>query len=562
MYEGLLARRIIALFNLTITEAEIMSLIEQPKFQSQGDLAFPCFRLAKLLKQSPNQIALKLSKEIQEASFESVEASGPYLNVFLNKKLVSNSVLTNILLNRSAYGAHQFGNNKTFVIDFSSPNIAKPFSMGHLRSTVIGNSLAKIAEKCGYKVVKINYLGDWGTQFGKLICAYKRWGDEQQVREAPIKNLLNLYVKFHKEAEADSQLDDQGREWFKKLEDNDSEATVLWQWFRKESLHAFNHVYNLLNVSFDSFNGEAFYNDKMAETIRWLKAKGLVVESAGAEVVRLDESALPPCLLKKKDGATLYATRDITAARDRYHNYQFSKAVYVVGHEQSLHFNQVFTVLAKAGVNWAQKMEHVPFGFILKDGKKMSTRKGKVVLLEDVINDAIKLAEHNINVKNPSLPNKQQVAHQVGIGAMIFHDLKHYRLHNVEFSLDEMLRFEGTTGPYVQYTHARAQSIITKAELLSEDGFMQGLCDTWSWPVIKHLTAFPDKVESAFHENDPSQIARYLISLSQAFNKYYANVKVLTADDQLGARIALVNAVTIVLQEGLRLLGIAAPDKM
>ncbi|MBP2079496.1 arginine--tRNA ligase [Oceanobacillus polygoni] len=540
---------------------DVVNLIEKPKFEEQGDLAFPCFTLAKKLRNAPNKIAMELARKVDHPVFEKVVADGPYINAFLNKEMVSKHVLTSILEKGESYGSMKFGRGGNITIDFSSPNIAKPFSMGHLRSTVIGNSLANIVEKCGYDPIRINHLGDWGTQFGKLIVAYKLWGDEELVKEAPIQELLKLYVQFHKEAENDSSLEDDARAWFKKLEDGNEEALSLWKWFRDESLKEFAKIYDLLGVHFDSYHGEAFYNDKMDQVVSLLQESNLLQVSDGAEVVDLTEHDLAPCLIKKSDGATLYATRDLTAAIYRQEKYEFEKSYYVVGHEQSLHFAQIFLVLQKLGYNWAKQLVHIPFGFILKDGKKMSTRKGKVVLLEEVIQEAIQLAEKSIADKNPSLQNKAAVAEAVGVGAIIFHDLKNDRQNNIEFSLGDMLKFEGATGPYVQYTHARACSILRKANSF-EAVAITGLNDGYSWSVVKLLMEFQAVIERSFEFHAPSQIAKYLIELSQEFNKYYGNVKVLSDDEELESRLALVKATTIVLKEGLRLLGVKAPDEM
>ncbi|MCT8138046.1 arginine--tRNA ligase [Anaerobacillus sp. CMMVII] len=541
---------------------EAQKLIEKPKYEEQGDLAFPCFTLAKLARKAPTVIATELASKLQHPLFEKVVADGPYVNCFLNKETVSKETLQTIVRSESNYGTLTFGKDKTIVIDFSSPNIAKPFSMGHLRSTVIGNSLAKIVEKCGFTAVSVNHLGDWGTQFGKLIVAYQLWGDAAQVQADPIKELLALYVKFHAEAEHTPTLEDDARLWFKKLEEGDVEALKLWKWFRDESLQEFSKIYDLLGVSFDSYQGEAFYNDKMDLTIDMLTKKQLLTSSEGAEVVDLQEFDLPPCLIKKSDGATLYATRDLTAALYRQQQYNFEKTLYVVGQEQSLHFKQVFLVLEKAGFEWAKELIHIPFGFILKDGKKMSTRKGKIVLLEEVITEAVELAEKNIEMKNPMLANKAEIAKMVGVGAIIFHDLKNERQNNVEFSLEEMLKFEGTTGPYVQYTHARACSILRKADHTVVTDNVKGLNDPFGWTVLKLLMEFPNVIERSFNLYEPSQIAKYLIDLSQEFNKYYSRVKILIQDEQLDSRLALVQSVTIVLEEGLRLLGLQAPKEM
>jgi arginyl-tRNA synthetase len=546
-----------------ISQTNLELMIEKPKNQELGDLAFPCFTLAKLKRKSPNLIAEELSKKINSPIFEKVEVVGAYLNFFLNKKTASEKVVNEIISQKGNYGALTFGNGGAVTIDMSSPNIAKPFSMGHLRSTVIGNSLALIVEKCGYKPIKINHLGDWGTQFGKLITAYQLWGDAEKVKQNPIKELLTLYIKFHKEAETNPSLEDQGRSWFKRLEDGDEQALKLWKWFRDESLKEFSRIYQLMNVEFDSYAGEAFYNDKMERVVKLLEEKQLLVESEQAQVVELTEEQLPPCLIKKSDGATLYATRDLAAALYRQEEYQFVQSLYVVGHEQSLHFKQLMAVLAKMGYDWSKQMHHIPFGLMLKDGKKMSTRKGKVVLLEEVLNESIAMARHNIEEKNPNLPNKDNVAKQVGVGAVIFHDLKNNRMNDIEFSLEEMLRFEGETGPYVQYTYARACSILRKANVNAELGALS-YENTWEkeWKVTSLLMEFSPAIKRACINFDPSQVAKYIIDLAQAFNKYYAEVKILEDTPEQQARLALVYAVTEVLKEGLRLLGLEAPVEM
>ena len=562
-YKKELASILNGLLDQEISTAQLEILIEKPKNPDHGDLAFPCFTLAKLKRKSPNVIANELSEQIKSPAFDKVEVAGGYINIFLNKKLVSEKLINQVITEKGQFGALDFGKGGTVTIDMSSPNIAKPFSMGHLRSTVIGNALAHIAAKCGYKPFKINHLGDWGTQFGKLITAYKLWGEEEKVKQNPIKELLSLYIKFHEEAEEDKSLEDEGRSWFKKLEDGNEEAQKLWQWFRDESLKEFSRIYDLMNVEFDSFAGEAFYNDKMDRIVNLLEEKQLLVESDQAMVVDLTEEQLPPCLIKKSDGATLYATRDLAAALYRKENYDFVQSLYVVGHEQSLHFKQLIAVLGKMGYDWAEKMVHVPFGMMLKDGKKMSTRKGKVVLLEEVLNESIAMARHNIEEKNPNLLNKDQVAKQVGVGAVIFHDLKNNRMNDIEFSLEEMLRFEGETGPYVQYTFARACSILRKGDYHAE-ALAENEPNTWEkeWKVASLLLDFAPAIKRACENHDPSLVAKYIIDLAQSFNKYYAEVKILEENENLASRLALVFSVTIVLKEGLRLLGIEAPEEM
>ncbi|MBM7588050.1 arginyl-tRNA synthetase [Bacillus pakistanensis] len=544
-----------------LTIDEVYQLIETPKYSNHGDFAFPCFQLAKLKRQSPQQIAEELASELNDTAFSKVEAVGPYVNVFLNGKLLGPSIVDKVLTLKNDFGSHSFGKDKTIAIDMSSPNIAKPFSMGHLRSTVIGNSLALLANKCGYNTVRINYIGDWGTQFGKLIVAYKKWGEESKVRQNPIGELFKLYTKFHEESENDPNLEGEGRKAFKLLEDGDPEITRLWKWFREESLMAFKKIYKLLGVEFDSYNGEAYYNDKMEEVVEQLKHAHLLETSKGAEVVRLDELNLPPCLIKKSDGATLYATRDLASALDRQNRYKFDQALYVVGQEQGIHFKQVFSVLGKLGYQWSDEMKHIPFGLYLKAGKKMSTRKGRVILLEDVLNEAIKIAQDNIKLKNPDLSFASEVAKAVGAGAVIFHDLKNDRQNDIEFSLEDMLTFEGETGPYIQYTHARAQSLLRKASDVQIKDF-HGLDDHESWEIIKLLHQFPQITEKAHNDSSPSVLAKYLLQTAKAFNKYYGKTKILVEDEEKMSRLALVESVTLVLEEGLFLLGISAPKEM
>lgn len=543
----------------------ILGILETPPNPQMGDLAFPCFQLAKALRKAPPMIATELASKISLPFLQEVQVANAYINLFYNQTSVITTCIETILEQGSAYGTTDVGAGKKVPIDLSSPNIAKPFSMGHLRSTVIGNALANIMEKHGYQPVRINHLGDWGTQFGKLIVAYKKWGDEDKVKAEPIKELLKLYVHFHEQVENDPTLEDQGREWFKKLEDGDEEAQQLWQWFRDESLKEFKKIYELMGVSFDSFNGEAFYNNQMDRVVDLLEEKGLLTESDGAMVVSLDEYDMPPCLIKKRDGATLYATRDLAAAFYRHEHYDFGKALYVVGGEQRLHFQQLFKVLLKMGYDWANNMHHIPFGMMLKDGKKMSTRKGQVVLLEEVLSQAITDVLKVIQEKNPSLPNKEQVARQVGVGAVIFHDLKNYRLNDVNFSWEEMLTFEGETGPYVQYTHARACSLLKKGgyhpgAVTVVDQALEG---PETWAVVTTLMQFPVILEKARDQFDPSQIGKYVIDLAQTFNKFYAHVRIVAEDEQVKqARLQLVAAVIVVLKEGLRLLGLETPEEM
>ena len=541
---------------------KISSLIERPKNEKMGDYAFPAFALAKVMHQNPAAIAQDIANNIESPDFAEIKAVGPYVNFSINHSKLISQTLAEILSEKEHYGDQKLGQGNV-PIDMSSPNIAKPMSMGHLRSTVIGNSIAKTLEKVGYSPIKINYLGDYGTQFGKLIAAYKHWGVEEDVKKDPIMNLFKYYVKFHEEAEKHPELDDEGRAWFKKLEDGDPEAVKLWQWFRDVSLADFKRIYKELGVTFDSYKGEAFFNDKMQPVIDELKEKGLLHESRGAQVVDMGEDE-NPAIIVKSDGSSIYLTRDLAAAIYRMKTYHFVKMLYVVGNEQSQHFVELKTVLKKMGYDWADEIHHVPFGLITQNGKKLSTRKGNVVFLDQVLQDAVKLAQKQIEQKNPDLANKDQVAHDVGVGAVIFHDLKNERTENFDFDLDEVVRFEGDTGPYVQYTNARAQSVLRKALTQGHEPQLSdiNIDDDWSFGVAKSLADFPRIIARSSAKFEPSVIAKYALDLAKKFNKYYANVKVLVDDAQIGARLALVQATSIVLTEALRLLGVNAPKEM
>lgn len=541
---------------------KISSLIERPKNEKMGDYAFPAFALAKVMHQNPAAIAQDIANNIESPDFAEIKAVGPYVNFSINHSKLISQTLAEILSEKEHYGDQKLGQGNV-PIDMSSPNIAKPMSMGHLRSTVIGNSIAKTLEKVGYSPIKINYLGDYGTQFGKLIAAYKHWGVEEDVKKDPIMNLFKYYVKFHEEAEKHPELDDEGRAWFKKLEDGDPEAVKLWQWFRDVSLADFKRIYKELGVTFDSYKGEAFFNDKMQPVIDELKEKGLLHESRGAQVVDMGEDE-NPAIIVKSDGSSIYLTRDLAAAIYRMKTYHFVKMLYVVGNEQSQHFVELKTVLKKMGYDWADEIHHVPFGLITQNGKKLSTRKGNVVFLDQVLQDAVKLAQKQIEQKNPDLANKDQVAHDVGVGAVIFHDLKNERTENFDFDLDEVVRFEGDTGPYVQYTNARAQSVLRKALRQGHEPQLSdiNIDDDWSFGVGKSLADFPRIIARSSSKFEPSVIAKYALDLAKKFNKYYANVKVLVDDAQIGARLALVQATSIVLTEALRLLGVNAPKEM
>ncbi|MCL4922439.1 arginine--tRNA ligase [Streptococcus suis] len=556
-----IAERLAAILPSLEVEA-IYNLLEKPKSSEMGDIAFPAFSLAKVERKAPQAIATDIVEKLDTTGFENVVATGPYVNFFLDKAAISHQVLTDVITEKDQYGKLNIGQGRNVTIDMSSPNIAKPFSVGHLRSTVIGDALANIHEKLGYKPIRINHLGDWGKQFGMLIVAYKLWGDKAAVEADPISELLKLYVRINAEAEEKPELDDEARQWFKKLEDGDPEAHELWQWFRDESLVEFNRIYDKLDVTFDSYNGEAFYNDKMDEGIQILEEKGLLQESKGARIVDLESYNLPPALIMKTDGATLYITRDMATAMYRKRTYDFVKSIYVVGQEQINHFKQLKAVLKEMDFDWSDDMTHITFGLVTKDKKKLSTRKGNIILLEPTLDEAISRALTQIEAKNPDLENKEEVAHAVGVGAVKFYDLKTDRDNGYDFDLEAMVSFEGETGPYVQYAYARIQSILRKANFVPSAENDYKLADAESWDIIKHIQNFSNVVERAGDKFDPSLIAKYAINLAQAFNKYYAHTRILDKSPERDSRLALAYATGLVLKEALRLLGVKAPEKM
>lgn len=546
----------------SLDQDAILNLLEQPKSSELGDIAFPTFSLAKTERKAPQIIAADIAEKIDTAHFDKVVATGPYVNFFLSKAEISGQVIKEVIKDGADYGQQNEGNNQNITIDLSSPNIAKPFSVGHLRSTVIGDALSNIFRKIGYNTIKINHLGDWGKQFGLLMVAYKKWGSQEAVEANPIDELLKLYVRINAEIENDPSLDEEGRLWFKKLEDGDPEATELWQWFRDESLTEFNRIYELLGVEFDSLNGEAFYNDKMDEGIQILEDKGLLQESKGASIVDLEDFNLPPAMIKKSDGATLYITRDIATAIYRARTYNFVKNVYVVGQEQANHFRQLKAVLKKMGFDWSDDMIHVDFGLVTKNRQKLSTRKGNIILLEPTLLEAISRAKSQIEAKNPELENKDAVARAVGVGAVKFYDLKTDRRNGYDFDLEAMVSFEGETGPYIQYAYARIQSILRKANFQPDAEATYSLNDPESWEIIKLLQDFGRVVKRAADNYEPSLIAKYAISLAQAFNKYYAHTRILDESPERDSRLALSYSTAVVLKEALRLLGVEAPEKM
>lgn len=550
-----------------VTEEEIYSLLVIPPDVKMGDLSLPCFKFAKALRKSPvfiaKELAEKLSSDLPDGVAEVTDLNG-YLNFRLDKLAVAKDVLCEIAEKGSAYGGSNMGGGRKICLDYSSVNIAKPFHIGHLLTTVIGGSLYNIYNKLGYESVGINHLGDWGTQFGKLIVAFKKWCSEEELAQKGMKALTSIYVKFHEEAEKDPSLDDEARAWFKKIEDGDEEATRLFNAFKEVTLKEVQKTYKRLNIRFDSYNGEAFYNDKMAPILEELTVKGLLKESDGAKVVDLSEYDMPPCLLVKADGATLYATRDLAAAVYRKNTYDFFKSLYIVAYQQNLHFKQVFKVLELMGKDWAKDCVHVPFGMVSLEDGAMSTRKGKVVLLEDVLDKAVSKSLEIISEKSPDLDNKEEVAETVGVGAVIFFALYNNRIKDMVFAYDKVLNFDGETAPYVQYTAARCKSILRKVGAFDMSGAdYSGLDNEESAAVVTTLARFPEVIVAAGEKYEPCFVARYLVDLCKDFNRFYLNNRIINEPDGIkNARASLVFAVKTVIEEGLRLLGISAPDKM
>ncbi|MFA5524183.1 MAG: arginine--tRNA ligase [Tissierellales bacterium] len=548
-----------------LNEDTIIELLEVPPNYELGDYAMPCFRLAKELRKAPNVIAQEIVGSIgKNELFEKIENIGPYINFFINRKTFGETVLKEVFEKKDMFGSTDIGKGKNVTFDFSSPNIAKPFHVGHLRSTVIGNSLYKIYNFLGYNSIGINHLGDWGTQFGKMISAYKRWGDDEALNKEPIKTLQGLYVKFHKEAEKNPELEDEGRLWFKKLEDGDEEAREIWKRFVDLSLDEFNRIYDLLKVEFDYYTGESFYEDKMDRIVDLLKEKNLLVESEGAYVVDLEKYNMPPCIILKSDGTTIYATRDITAAIYRKETYDFAKSIYITDYSQNLHFAQWMKVVELIGYDWAKDIYHAPFGRVSTEEGRLQTRKGNVILLDDVLNKSIEKVRLIIEEKNPNLENKDEVIKMVGIGAVIFNDLSNSKIRDIVFNWDRMLSFEGETGPYVQYTHARANSVLGKAEYdITTDVDYSLLTNDEAANIFRLLYSFQNTIITAMEKNEPSFIARHIIDIAQAFNRFYHECPIIVEDKELQkARLLIVYSVTTVIKTGLGLLGIEAPQKM
>ncbi|MFQ5963717.1 MAG: arginine--tRNA ligase [Candidatus Scalinduaceae bacterium] len=556
---------------MPLSDEEIEALLEIPPDIKMGDYAFPCFSVAKQLRKDPKKIASELSQKLVPNNIIIRSyAHGPYLNFYVSKNMLFRTVLEGILSEGDSYGASDLGEGKMVVIDYSSPNIAKHLAVHHLRSAVIGNAIYNLYKALGYKCIGINHLGDWGTQFGQLIVAFKKWGLKSKVQNSTketdldISKLNELYVRFHKETKDNPSLEDEARDWFKKLEEGDKEARKIWQYFKEISLAEFERVYKRLGVSFDSFAGESFYNNMLDDTIKRIKDAGLTEISEEALIVNLDKFDMPPCILRKKDEASLYATRDICAAEYRKREYNFDKMVYVVGSEQRLHFRQFFKVLEGMGYEWVKDCVHVDFGLVKFKHGKMSTREGKVILLEDLLEESCKIAKEIMEEKNPELENKAEVANEVGIGAIIFSELSTKRVKDVLFDWDVILNFDGETGPYVQYTHARLCSVLRKyGEKVTTDIDYDILKEDDELLLVKRLESFPLTILRAANNYEPSILSKHLLDLCSTFNRYYQHHRILIDDAELKkARILLVDSIRQVIKNGLSILGLKSPERM
>lgn len=552
-----------------IEKEELKTYIEIPPNSDLGDYAFPCFKLAKSLRKAPPVIASEIKEAIKfdDGSIEKIEIVGGYLNIYINKASLAETVLKEVAQKQEKYGSSNIGMGKNVVIDYSAPNIAKPFHIGHLRSTVIGGALYKIYNFLGYNSVGINYLGDWGLQFGKVMAGYDMWKDEYDFSQSEIQAILKIYVRFCQEEKEKPELTEIAREYFKRLEDGEEKEVETWKWIRRISLENYQKTYNLLNSKFDSYNGESYYNDKMDAVVDELREKGLLKASEGAQVVDLSEYDMPPCIIITSAGTTIYATRDLASLKDRINKYDFDKAIYVVGNEQRLHFKQVFKVLELMGYpEYAKKCEHVPFGLVVdKDGEKIGSRKGNSVFLEDILKEAIQKVEKIIDEKNPGLEDKGEVARKVGVGAIIFNDLSNNRIKDEIFDWDMLLNFQGETGPYIQYIYVRTRSLLEKAGYVPdlENINFSKLQEKEAVETLKLLYRFNEFVTLAADKNEPSIISRYLIDVAQNFSTFYNEHKIITEDKTVqDARLALTYAVGTVLKSGVTLLGMEMPNKM
>lgn len=562
----LIAESIVKLLEGVSVE-EVADMLETPPEESMGDFALPCFAFAKVLRKSPKIIAQELADGLTEKKAElgisRIEALNGYLNLYMERSGYVKAGMEKLA--EEGFGVNKPGLGKTICMDYSSPNIAKNFHVGHLRTTVIGNSLYKIFDKLGYKVVRINHLGDWGTQFGKLIVAYKLWSSKEAVEEKGIEELLRIYVKFNVEKDNNPSLVEEARQWLVKMEKDDPEALEYWEWFKEISMVEFERVYDMLGISFDSYIGESFYRSRVPALVEELKAKNLLQESQGANVVDLSDYDMPPCLITKSDGASIYHSRDMAAVLYRKETYGFEKCLYVTGLEQTLHFKQVFKAIELMGYDWTEGLVHIPYGLVSLDGAKLSTRGGNIIYAEDILKEAVERAMSAIQNKNPQLKDKEQVAHMVGVGAVIFHDLFNQRIKNIDFVWDEVLSFEGTSGPYVQYTYARAKSILRKADYQknAQQIAYEKLTDDYSFKLIKQLQGYEEAVNKAAERYEPSVVAKYLIALSTTFNKFYHECPILKAEEEeKQAKLYLVDMTQGVIKECCELLGMNCPEEM
>lgn len=548
-----------------VAASDIENLIEIPPKPELGDFAFPCFTLAKTLRKAPQMIAEDIKNKIgTNEILEKVETQGAYINFFVKKELYIKSMIDNALSDN--FGGTKEGEGKVICIDYSSPNVAKNFHVGHLRTTIIGNSLYKIYSKLGYKVVRINHLGDWGTQFGKLIVAYKAWGSEEAVKKSGVAELMKLYVKFHEEAEKKPELNDEARAWFNRMENGDEEALEIWQWFKDISLVEYKRTYKLLGMDFDYYLGESFYRDKTEAVVNKIKAANLLTESEGAQIVKLDDYNMAPCLILKNDGSSIYATRDLAAIFYRKETYKFCKCLYVTGQEQKLHFAQVFKVVELLGNEWAKdELVHIPYGLVSLEGAKLSTRSGNIIYAEDILLEAVSKIKEIIEQKNPDLENKEETAKKIGVGAVIFNDLYNQRIKDVSFKWEKLLNFDGETGPYVQYTYARCASIIRKLDKFTPDGNVDyGILDEPdALALLKEISRFPKIVSDAAEKYEPSIVARFAVNVSQAFNKFYNSNRINVEEENVKhTRAILVYITKETIKEAMALLGIECPERM
>lgn len=547
-----------------LDKGTVAELLEIPPKADMGDFAFPCFQLAKTLRKAPPLIAADIAEKIGDVDIlDKLEVKGAYVNFFIKKEIFVKSMLETA--DTDNFGSSDMGSGKTICIDYSSPNVAKNFHVGHLRTTIIGNSLYKIFTKLGYKVERINHLGDWGTQFGKLIVAYKKWGNKDDVEHDGVAELMRLYVKFHEEAENDDTLNDEARHWFNEMEQGNEEALSIWQWFVDISLTEYKGTYALLGMEFDHFMGESFYRDKTADVVERLEKAGLLKESQGAKIVDLEEYNMAPCLIMKKDGSTIYATRDLAAVLYRKERWNFEKCLYVTGQEQKLHFAQVFKVIELLGNDWAKdSLVHIPYGLVSLEGAKLSTRSGNIIYAEDILKEAIEKVREIIVSKNPDLEDKDEVSRKVGVGAIIFNDLYNQRIKDVSFKWDKVLNFDGETGPYVQYTYCRCASILRNTSYNENAEINCGqILDEPAIALLKEINRFPQVVMDAADKYEPSVVARFAMDVAQSFSRFYNADKVLVDDDELrGARLKLVALTKTTLKDALALLGIECPEQM